>query len=145
MQHATHGPRRWLLVVHWLALLSLCGAYVQGGIDKLLDFPEAIGEMQHFGLSPAPLFAAAVIAIELVASLLILLTRGRLRLISALLLAAFTLAANLLANAFWNVPPAQRVMVANGFFEHVGLTGGFILVALLDSGHRAQAAARGMR
>lgn len=124
-------------MVHWLALLGLCAAYVQGGIDKLLNFPEAIGEMQHFGLAPAPLFAGGVIAVELVASALILLTRGRLRLLSALVLAAFTLAANLMANAFWSVPPAQRLMVANGFFEHVGLAGGFILVALLDSGHRA--------
>lgn len=124
-------------MVHWLALLGLCAAYVQGGIDKLLNFPEAIGEMQHFGLAPAPLFAGGVIAVELVASALILLTRGRLRLLSALVLVAFTLAANLMANAFWSVAPAQRLMVANGFFEHVGLAGGFILVALLDSGHRA--------
>jgi uncharacterized membrane protein YphA (DoxX/SURF4 family) len=130
----THYSRPWPTVVHWLALLALCAAYLQGGIDKLLDFPAAIAEMQHFGLSPAPLFAAAVIAMELSACALILFTRGRLRLCSALVLAAFTLTANLLANAFWNAPPAQRQMMANGFFEHIGLAGSFVLVALLDSG-----------
>ncbi|HUH54886.1 MAG TPA: DoxX family protein [Rhodanobacter sp.] len=136
LSHATHDSRRWLPVVHWLALLALCAAYLQGGVDKLRDFPAAIGEMQHFGLHPAPLFAAVVIALELIACALILFTHNHLRWYSALALAAFTLAASLLANAFWNAPPAQQQMMANGFFEHIGLAGGFVLVALLDSSER---------
>ncbi|HXD38012.1 MAG TPA: DoxX family protein [Rhodanobacter sp.] len=135
-QRAANHARPWLPVVHWLALLALCAAYLQGGIDKLLDFPAAVAEMRHFGLLPPPLFAVAVIALELIGCTLILCTGGRLRRYAALALAAFTLAANVLANAFWNAPPAQQQMIANGFFEHVGLAGGFVLVALLDSGGR---------
>ena len=38
--------------VHWIALLSLCMAYVQGGIVKAIDFSGAIAEMNHFGFAP---------------------------------------------------------------------------------------------
>ena len=34
---------------------------------------------------------------------------------------------------FWNLPPGhERFMAANAFFEHLGLVGGFILVAWYD-------------
>ena len=53
-------------VVRWLALLGLCAAYLQGGFNKAVDFPSAIAEMNHFGLSPAAPFAvAAVVAFVL--------------------------------------------------------------------------------
>ena len=63
--------------VRFLAYLGLCAAYLQGGLVKLTDFPGALREMAHFGLSPEPLFAVLVIALELVASIMIL--AGRLR------------------------------------------------------------------
>lgn len=120
---------------YWLALLLLCSAYLQGGIDKALDFPAAIAEMNHFGLAPAGPFAAAVIALEIGASTLIL--TGRWRWLGALALAAFTLAASFMANRFWAAPPGERVMLANAFFEHLGLVGGFIAVAWYDLRSRA--------
>ncbi|AJC21310.1 DoxX family protein [Pandoraea pulmonicola] len=121
--------------VYWLALLLLCSAYLQGGIDKALDFAAATAEMRHFGLAPAAPFATAVIVLELGASLLIL--TGRWRWLGALALAAFTLAASFMANRFWAAPPGERVMMANGFFEHLGLVGGFIAVAWYDLVSRA--------
>ena len=48
--------------VHWIALLGLCAAYLQGGIVKATDFSGAIAEMEHFGLAPAAPLAIAVIA-----------------------------------------------------------------------------------
>ncbi|AOY91001.1 DoxX family protein [Cupriavidus sp. USMAA2-4] len=123
---------RWL---RWLALLLLCAAYLQGGLVKLSDFGGAVQEMQHFGLAPAAPLAAAVIALELGASLLIL--SGRWRWLGALGLAAFTLLATFLANRFWAAPPAERFGLANAFFEHLGLVGGFLLVAWEDWRHRS--------
>ena len=38
----------------------------------------------------------------------------------------------LAANRFWEMQPPQRFMVENSFFEHLGLIGGFLLVAWLD-------------
>jgi uncharacterized membrane protein YphA (DoxX/SURF4 family) len=87
--------------------------------------------MQHFGLAPAALFAVGVIVFELVCSVAIL--TGRLRWLGALALAAFTVAATFIANAWWDLPPGpEQSMSMNGFFEHVGLAGGFVLVAWMD-------------
>lgn len=116
--------------VVWLALLALCGAYLQGGLTKLFDWPGALAEMAHFGLSPAPLFAALTIALELAAPLMIL--TGFHRWAGALALAAFTLMATFLANRFWEMSGPERFGAANAFFEHLGLVGAFLLVAWFD-------------
>lgn len=117
--------------VRFVAYLGLCAAYLQGGLVKLTDFPGALGEMAHFGLSPAALFAVLVILLELGASAMIL--SGWLRWLGALGLAGFTLLATGIALRFWDLPAGQeRFMAANSFFEHLGLVGGFLLVAWLD-------------
>jgi uncharacterized membrane protein YphA (DoxX/SURF4 family) len=118
------GPWRWL------ALLLLVAPYLQGGINKALDFSGAVAEMRHFGLEPAAPMALATIALELGASALVL--TGQMRWLGAMLLALFTLAATLLANRFWSAPLADRFGLENSFFEHLGLVGGFLLVAWLD-------------
>jgi XapX domain-containing protein len=136
---AAPGSSRWRAtanalaaspIVRWLALLGLCAAYVQGGLQKLLDFNAAVSEAQHFGLPAAPLIAGAAIATELGGSFLVL--SGLYRWIGALWLAAFTLVATFVANRFWEIAPAQRFMVENAFFEHIGLVGGFLLLAIVD-------------
>ena len=128
----------WTLspAVRWLALLLLCAAFLQGGLNKAMDFGAAIGEMNHFGLSPAAPLAAAVIVLELGAAALIL--TGFWRWLGALALGAFTLMATFVALRFWELPVGQeRFMAANSFFEHLGLVGGFLLVAWLDLKERA--------
>lgn len=127
-------PRRPALqlesAIHWLALLGLCSAYLQGSVNKLLDFPAAVQEMQHFGLAPAPLLAGGTIALELGASIMVL--TGRWRGLAATLLAGFTVAATFLANRYWTLEPPLRDGVANAFYEHLGLVGGFVLVAVQE-------------
>lgn len=121
----------WSPWLQRLGLLGLCAAYLQGGFDKLLDFPGAVAEQAHFGMAPPVLFAAATIATELAGSALVL--SGWLRWVGALWLGGFTLIASFLANAFWTLPPGtERFMTENGFFEHLGLVGGFLLVAIWD-------------
>ncbi|RVG78858.1 DoxX family protein [Sinorhizobium meliloti] len=117
--------------VRFLALLALCSAYIQGPLMKIYDFEGAIAEMNHFGLTPAPLFAVGVIVFELAMSALILL--GIFRWAAALCLAVFTVAATFLAFRFWELPSGmERMMATNGFFEHLGLAGAFVLVAWHD-------------
>lgn len=132
-----NGAPRWLgaRACRWLGLLGLCAAYLQGGLVKSLDFGGAVAEMQHFGIAPAAPFAAATVALELGASIAILF--GWWRWLAALALAAFTLAATFMANRFWELAPPARFMAANGFFEHLGLVGGFLLVAWIDVRERA--------
>lgn len=126
-----------LRVLRWIGLLLLCAAYLQGGIDKALDFPGAIAEMAHFGLHPAGPMALLTIVGEIGASLLIL--SGVQRWFGALYLAGFTLAATLLALRFWELSGAARFGAENGFFEHLGLSGAFLLVALADIQQRRRA------
>jgi XapX domain-containing protein len=116
--------------IRFIALLGLCAAYLQGGLTKLLDFGGAVAEAQHFGLPFAPIIAGATIATELAASALVL--SGVYRWFGALWLAAFTLIATFVANRFWEIPLPDRFMAENGFFEHLGLVGGFLFVAWLD-------------
>lgn len=139
-QAASHQPHRLtqyvrpLLggpLVRYIAYLGLCAAYLQGGWNKLTDFPAAVAEMTHFGVAPASVFAGLVIVLELGASLMIL--TGKLRWLGALLLAVFTVLASFVALRFWQMPVGlERFMAANAFFEHGGLVGGFLLVAWQD-------------
>ena len=82
--------------VRFIALLGLCAAYIQGGLDKLLDFNAAIAEAQHFGMPFATAAACATIVTELAGSALIL--TGVYRWLGALWLAGFTLIATFVAN-----------------------------------------------
>ena len=98
------------VTIRWLALLALCGAYLQGGFDKAADFAGAVAEMQQVGLTPAAPLAAFSIVVELVASLLIL--TGIQRWAGALVLAGFTLGATFVANRFWEMAPSERFMIS---------------------------------
>jgi len=111
-------------------MLFLCGAYLQGGSTKALDFNAAIAEMKQFRLKPPAPLAVAVIVLEIGASLLVL--SGFFRWAGALMLGGFTLLATFLSNRFWDAPLSKRYATENSFFEHLGLVGGFILIAWCD-------------
>lgn len=116
--------------LQFLALLGLCAAYLQGGLQKLIDFSGAVAEAQHFGLPYSSITAAATILTELGGSALIL--TGYYRWVGAWGLAIFTLLATFVANRFWELALPGRFMIENAFFEHLGLTGGFLIVAWHD-------------
>ena len=119
----------------FLARLALVGAYLLGGIVKLNDWPAAIAEQAHFGMAPPAVWAALTIGIELIGPILIL--TGRFVWLGAGMLRVFTLLAAFTANAFWAMPAGQdRFMATNAFFEHIGLIGGFVLVALVAERER---------
>lgn len=117
-------------IAYWFFLLLLCSAYLQGGLEKALDFAMAVEEMRRFKLEPAGPLALLTILVELGASLLVL--SGVRRWIGAACLALFTLAANFVANRFWEIDGPARTMLENGFFEHLGLVGAFMIVAWVD-------------
>jgi len=113
-----------------LARGLLVSAYLVGGVGKLGDWPAALAEQAHFGLNPPAVWAALTIAVELIGPLLIL--SNRLVWLGAGMLGLFTFAAAIVANAFWAMPEGpERFAAMNAFFEHMGLVGGFILVAVL--------------
>lgn len=113
----------------FLARLLLVSAYLVGGLAKLADWPAAVAEQAHFGMTPPAVWAALTIAVELIGAAIILL--GRAVWLGAALLGVFTLLAALVANDFWTMTGAARFHAANAFFEHLGLVGAFILAARL--------------
>ncbi len=126
---------------HWtgfLARLALVGAYLLGGVAKATDWPGAVAEQAHFGMTPPALWAALTIVVEIVGPILVL--SGRFVWFGAGMLSVFTLLAAVTANAFWSMPAGPaRFMATNAFFEHLGLIGGFVLAALLAEHDRRRA------
>ena len=123
----------------WFAArLALTSTYLLGGLTKLSDFPAAIAEQEHFGLYPGWLWASLSILVELGGSALVL--SGYLVWLGAGGLGVLTSVAMLVANNFWEMSGHARLQGANSFFEHVGLIGGFVLVALVAAHRRREIA-----
>lgn len=120
----------WSPATSLVARLLLVSAYLIGGFTKLADWPAALAEQAHFGMSPPAFWAAMTIAVELIGASLIL--SGRLVWLGAGMLGAFTLLAAFVANDFWTMQGESRFQAANAFFEHLGLVGGFVLAARLS-------------
>jgi uncharacterized membrane protein YphA (DoxX/SURF4 family) len=112
-----------------ISRVALVSAFLIGGIQKLLDFPGAMAEQAHFGLQPAWLWAAAAVIVELGASALVIF--GRWVWLGAGGLGVLTAVAMLAANNFWALTGHDRFIAVNGFFEHLGLIAGLILVCVL--------------
>lgn len=113
-----------------LARLALVSAYLLGGAVKALDFPGAVAEQAHFGLQPPAVWAVLTIVVEVLGAVLVM-TRRWLWL-GAGMLGVFTGLAAITANAFWAMPDGhERFMATNAFLEHLGLIGGFVLVAMV--------------
>jgi uncharacterized membrane protein YphA (DoxX/SURF4 family) len=128
-------------VMHGIAFLTLCAAYIEGGLSKLSNITASLAEMEGFHLHPAGMYLAAVITTELGGSAMVISGRGRW--VGALWLAGFTFIANLMANAFWTAQGAARFPQENAFFEHWGLIGGLLLVAWIDLHDRLAYRSRG--
>jgi len=112
-----------------LVRLLLTLPFWWSGVAKLLDFPSALAEVDHFGLHPPLLYAALVIVVQLGGS--ILLVAGAWPWLAAGALAAFTLAASVMGHAFWNLPdPQARFHDMNAFLANLGLIGGLALGAM---------------
>ena len=107
------------------------------GIAKATHFSATLGEMAHFNLQPAWLFATGTIALQLGGSLLVVLG-GRYAWLGASALALFTLATIPLAHPFWTLPPeaafGERLIAE----EHISVVGGLIVAALLAREHGPQ-------
>jgi uncharacterized membrane protein YphA (DoxX/SURF4 family) len=114
---------QWVLPLLRVALVS---AYLLGGVNKLLDFHGAMLEQAHFGLHPAAMWAAAAIAVEIGGSLSVIF--NQFVWLGAGGLGALTAVGMLVANDFWNRTGIERFIALNGFFEHLGLLGAFVMV-----------------
>jgi len=135
IMQAEREPRFVDVILDWpptwfLARLLLVGAYLVAAVVKLTDWPAAVAEQAHFGMNPPAFWAALTIAVEVIGPVLVL--SGRLVWLGAGMLGVFTMLAAFKANAFWILPAGpERFAATNAFFEHIGLTSGFVLAALV--------------
>jgi uncharacterized membrane protein YphA (DoxX/SURF4 family) len=121
-------------ILHWqwvsfAARLALTSSYLLGGLTKLFNFSAAIAEQEHFGLRPGWLWATLTILLELGGSVLVL--SGYAVWLGAGALGCLTAVAMFKADNFWTKSGQERVTQANTFFEHLGLIGGFVLIAFI--------------
>jgi uncharacterized membrane protein YphA (DoxX/SURF4 family) len=125
----------------WLAArVGLMGAFILGGLTKLLDFPAAVAEQEGLGLHPGWLWAGLAIAVELIGPVLII--SGRLVWLGAGALGVLTAIAAVTANQFWTLDGPARLVAANSFFEHISIIAGFVMAALIAE-HDARQSRRG--
>jgi uncharacterized membrane protein YphA (DoxX/SURF4 family) len=117
---------RWTWIV---ARVGLTWAYLAGGVMKLLDFPTAVAEQDHFGLHPGVFWAAVVIVVEIAGPIFVII--GRFVWLAAGALSMLTAVAAFVAYNFWTMQGQERFLAMNDFFEHIGLIAGFVLAALL--------------
>lgn len=113
-----------------LGLLALCGAYLVAAFGTLADVRGLATDLRELGMPAPGVITAVTLATLLVAPALVVLFPGAGRRIGAWWLAAFTLAAGLLAHQFWSIPAdIDRLPTLQAFLGHVALAGGFVYVA----------------
>jgi uncharacterized membrane protein YphA (DoxX/SURF4 family) len=111
------------------ARLALVSPFAISGLLKLLDFGGATAEVRDLGLSSPALVAGAVVATQLIGSLLFL--SRRFCWLGAGILSGFTAFATLLAHAFWQFDGVERAHQMATFLEHAAIVGGLVLAAHL--------------
>lgn len=112
---------RFLLVVPFLA----------SGLAKLIDFSGGVAEMGQLGFNPPVAFNIAVVAVQLVGSVLVIVNRWTW--LGAGMLGVFTALTIPLVYRFWSMEGEHAMMSMLVALEHVGILGGLVLVSILSS------------
>lgn len=110
----------------------LAGVFVVFGIRKLLAVSGTAGYFAKLGVPAADIVVWAVILIEIGGGLALMLG-WRTRLV-AWVLAAFVVAATLLAHRYWEFEAAQYVPQLTNFMKNLAITGGLLMVAACGPG-----------
>jgi uncharacterized membrane protein YphA (DoxX/SURF4 family) len=147
---AEHDPDWVDAILDWrwtwpIARLCLTALFLLAVAIEVLDFPAAAAAQAHVGLHPGWAWAIVTITVQLVGSVIII--SGRHVWLGAGMLGVFTGATEFVAHRFWELSGLAEFQARNEFFEHIGLVGGFIMVALLaeERNRRGQAAQRAGR
>lgn len=122
------------------ARVLLTFVFWTSGLAKLVDFNASAVLMEDFGLAPGWAVNALVLALQLGASLMIILDRGTW--LAAGALASFTVLTVPIAHPFWTMSGEAAFRDLTVALEHVSVVGGLAMVAIL-SGRRAAGSARG--
>jgi putative oxidoreductase len=120
-------------VVLLLGRVLMAAIFLNSGFHKLMGLEGFAGYLAGHGL-PAGAYPIAVLAacVEFFGALCVLIGFGTRY--AALLLAAFTLVAALIAHRFWEVDPAQYTNQMNHFMKNITIVGGFLVLYVMGAG-----------
>lgn len=123
-------------ILNIVARVLVTFVFWSAGLAGVLNFSGWTAEMAHFGLEPAPAYAAATAVWLLVGSALVILDRAAW--LGAAALAVFTLLTIPIAHPFWTMAEPARTEHFHVVMEHISLIGAMLVVALLcRAGRRA--------
>ena len=106
--------------------------FLQSGITKAIRFQEGLDEVRSKKIPFAHLALLGTIALQIVGGGLLI--AGWFTTPVAALMALFTLATAVIFYDFWNVKGDQRAAALNGFFEHISIIGGFLILMAAGPG-----------
>jgi putative oxidoreductase len=112
--------------------ILLAAIFVWSGFGKIGGFEGLAGQIASKGFPAAQVFAAATIAIEIGAGLM--LVAGWKARWAALLLAVFTVIVTIFYHNYWAVPEAQKMMQQIQFMKNLALIGGLLMVTAFGPG-----------
>ena len=115
---------RWFVVV---ARIVLTFVFWSAGLAGIFDFGGKTAEMRSVDLAPAEAYAVAVTALQLVASLLIIINRYAW--VGAGTICIFLALTIPIAHPFWTMQEPQRAFEFYVVLEHVSLIGGLMVAA----------------
>jgi len=112
--------------------LLLAVMFVYAGYGKIGGFEGTAGYIASKGLPLAQLAAAAAIAVEVVAGLMLVV--GWKARWAAFALAAFTVVVSLIFHAFWAVPADQFGTQQLFFLKNMATIGGLLMIVAFGAG-----------
>lgn len=116
-----------------LAARVLLGAiFVQSGFGKLMALGGFIAGLESQGVPMAAVLGTVGALVEAFGGLAVVL--GAWTRLAALLVAAFTVAATLIAHRYWDAAPEAMKMQQTQFMKNLAIIGGFLALAAAGAG-----------
>ncbi|KAA0581997.1 DoxX family protein [Azospirillum sp. B21] len=116
-----------------LAARVLLGAiFVQSGFGKLMALGGFIAGLESQGVPMAAVMGTIGALVEAFGGLAVVL--GAWTRLAALLVAAFTVAATLIAHRYWDVPPEAMKMQQTQFMKNLAIIGGYLALTAAGAG-----------
>lgn len=129
---SAYGAAGYNPAVMLLARLCLAGVFIVFGLRKLMAVAGTTGYFGKLGLPMPEIVVWLVILVEVVGGIL-LVVGWRTRIV-AWILAAFVVAATLLAHRYWEFDAAQYVPQLTNFMKNLAITGGLLMIAAVGPG-----------
>ncbi|MCW2389610.1 transmembrane protein [Sphingobium sp. B11D3B] len=120
-----------------LARLVMASFFLLAGLFGVFNFGAVTAEMQAVALPSPELFAVATITTQLVGSFLLITDVRGLGWLGAAMLGVFTLLCIPVAHAFWLHDEPRRTLDFQIALEHIALTGGLLLAAIMSARRQA--------